>query len=164
MAKFTKIILFKIVGRMIGFSKCSENWFLISHSYWWAAVVCSAGWHVWLLYILHIVSVLSFLGVIVKAGTFRVCEQVVLVNEWLKCGIDQMLESLRLRPMMTALSFLEGRPLLSTVHIAKFLSCFVSHPVVPLVSRSLVFQLPVWICESALFSGAVAIFIPGMTF
>ena len=59
-------------------------------------------------YILHIISALSLFDVMVKAGTFRVYQQVLLVNKWLIRGIDQMVESLKLRLMLTVLSFVKG--------------------------------------------------------
>ena len=59
-------------------------------------------------YILCIISALSLFDVMVKAGTFGVCQQVLLVNKWLICGIDQMVESLKLRLMLTVLSFVKG--------------------------------------------------------
>ena len=59
-------------------------------------------------YILRVISALSLSHVMVKAATFRVCQQVLLVNKWLICGIDQMVESLKLRLMLTLLSFVKG--------------------------------------------------------
>lgn len=85
---------------------------------------------VWLPYVLYIISGLSFLGVMVKVGTFKVCKQVLFVNKWVTCGPDQMAESLNAGLMLTTLSFLEGRSPVSTINIKKFLReqfCFSSN-------------------------------------
>lgn len=81
----------------------------------------SAGCCVWLPYILCITSGLSLWAVRVRARPFKVYEQVLLVNIWLVCGIDQRAESLKSGLMLSALSFLERRPPLSTINIKKFL-------------------------------------------
>lgn len=78
------------------------------------------------------ISALSLLGVMVKAGMVRVCKQVLLVNKWLICGIDQMTESLKPRLMLLTRSFLEGSPPLGTINMKKFLR----EQLAPFVSQS----------------------------
>lgn len=152
----------RLMGQIIRFSKSSEDWYFILYSYRWGcfSALCR------LIYVTDIYSVYNLSFVPLRCDCKVGTQECVTKSSWLINGNVwhwSMVESLKSGLMLTALSFLKGRPPVQLTSRRFLDNSFAFHPIAPFVSESVSSYLYGHVNMHS--SGTAAILlISGMTF